>query len=1091
MIVTGLLVTTLLIMKMNRRNLLCLMFLICNAFAFAQEQDVYHSSTAGTDNWWDALNPWFYVTAGTNQNRPDNNNGGVTRHRVEIGHNNNTGMNINGAFFTLKSLRFTSGATNNRTFTDDNLNYGLAFTTGIYNESSGTHTFYARVAADANINISATNGILVFDRQIFTNGNTITFNGPQNINISGFISQTGSIIKELGGTLTLSGANTFTGTTTINGGTIILNRTGGGTLPAANDITINNGGTLQVSTNQTLDILTVNAGSTLQVDANTTLTITGAFTGGGTIINNGRIVLNGTALQSFPGVGATISAMNELEINNSSGTGVNMNSSIAITGSLILTNGTLNIAGNLLDLNGASLSRTLGFLNGSNTSDFTVRENTGGTVTIPLNGVNISLRTVTISGNRVVAMNGVNNIALSGAFNIASGATYDNGGESRITQNTGGTITIDGIFITRDEQGFTGTNASIPGIVPLLNSGCTIEYGRAGDQAVQSRIDYSNVTFSNSGIKTLASGCNPASTVYITGSAIFDQSNNTFGNSGTSLTMDGGRYRLSGTTNPKPDIDGVYSLTGGVIEFYSSVVTRQNIKGISTSSNPINYLAIEVTGSNVGQSTSNITLQSGGTFTIKNGGVFTSNIDAIVGLPGNQTVTVESGGKFICGDVDGFSGGIGSNTTSIRSDIETINLNTGSTVEYSRATAQVFSARTDYKNVIISGGGAKTLNGDVTISGLLTLTSGLVNTTTTELLTLSSTATCPGGGSTSSFVNGPMQKTGNTDFSFPVGQLVVATPHYRTIGIVFPSSGTGATTQAFTTQFRRADSYTQGGLTATAITNGLQRVSRCEYWDLTRSGVGAENVGVTLSWEAQSRCNVGNYVTALSSLVVVQYNGSAWGDLFGRTSTTGTTSAGTITWSGALLYNKFTLGSTDASQNPLPFNLSSFTAGLKQKTVDLNWKVSNNNEQKEYILERSKDAIQFEVIASISANANLTVAEYNYTDAQPVTGWNYYRLRATDHQNKTQTSSIIKVWMGKGAFISVLPNPASEKIVINLSEPSSILQMQIVNTTGQVLRQLNTIQFLNEINISNLQAGMYYIRFLGKDGVTTKSFIKH
>lgn len=843
----------------------------------------------------------------------------------------------------------------------------------------------------------------------------------------------------------------------------------------------------------------INAGTyTMSSNIGGDLVLGGDFVQNGTFTHNNRaLTFNGTALQTI--TSNTTLIVPFVTINNAAN--VNLNNNLEITGSLVLTTGTLNIAGNLLDLNGASLVSTSGFLNGSNTSDFTVRGSTGGTVTIPQSG-NISLETVTIADTRTVAMNGVNDINLYGALTIASGSTYDNGGESQIT-NLGGTITINGKFITRDANGFNGSSTAIPTITPILNTGCTIEYGRFGDQDVQGSTspNYKNVTFSGSGIKRLLSSTtsnHPVGTVYITGSAIFNQVNFNFGDATTNLTMDGGRYRLSGT-GTKPNIDGAYVVTGGIIEFYNIAGTAQTIRGTNNASVSIIYNAIEINGSNVAQSNANINLRANGTFTIKNGGIFTNNARAIVANPANnnQTLTIETGGKFITGNDLGFYGSVsGLNSPSVRDNIPNVVLQNNSTIEYSGTTTQNFttistSPVTNYKNVIISGGGEKILTGAVTIDEILTLTSGLVNTTSTNLLILNSTATCSGGGSTSSFVNGPMRKTGNTDFSFPVGQLVVATPHYRTIGIVFPSSGTGVTTQAFTTQFRRADSYTQGGLTATAITNGLQRASRCEYWDLTRSGVGAENVGVTLSWEAQSRCNVGNYVTALSSLVVVQYNGSAWGDLFGRSSNTGTTSAGTITWSGVLLYNKFTLGSTDASQNPLPFNLSSFTAALKQKTVDLNWKVSNNNEQKEYILERSKGAIQFEVIASISAKANLTVAEYNYTDAQPVNGWNYYRLRATDHQNKTQTSSIIKVWMGRGAFISVMPNPASEKIVINLSELSSILQMQIVNTSGQVLRQLNTIQFLNEINISNLQAGMYYIRFLGKDGVTTKSFIKH
>lgn len=389
---------------------------------------------------------------------------------------------------------------------------------------------------------------------------------------------------------------------------------------------------------------------------------------------------------------------------------------------------------------------------------------------------------------------------------------------------------------------------------------------------------------------------------------------------------------------------------------------------------------------------------------------------------------------------------------------------------------QIFS----YALLDKSAGSEKiTLNCPVGINNLITFTKGIVTSTSTNLLVLLNGSAVAGTPGNLSFVNGPMRKTGTSAFVFPVGKLVGSTGHYRTIAISAPSSST-----SFDAEFFRANATLLGTVVAPLV-----RVSQCEYWILNRSD--SADVFVTLSWSNQSPCTVA-YVTKLSTLVVAHNGSSLWTTRGNNGVTTGDVTAGTVTSENPVsTFSPFALGSINQDDNPLPFILSSFTANAKQKTVDLYWKVSNNNEQQEYILERSKDAIQFEAIASISAKANLTVAEYTYTDAQPLSGWNYYRLRAKDHQNKTQASQIIKVWMGKGAFISVLPNPASEKIVINLSEPSSILQMQIVNTAGQVLRQLNTIQFLNEINISNLQAGMYYIRFLGKDGVTTKSFIKH
>ncbi|MEJ8842381.1 T9SS type A sorting domain-containing protein [Lacibacter sp. H375] len=868
-----------------------------------------------------------------------------------------------------------------------------------------------------------------------------------------------------------------------------------GQLPTASKaVFVQNGHTIFVdNATSVCDDLNISSGGT---SGRLAFTATGILNVKGTItINNsasnylspwaagGKLVFSGAGNQAV--FGLTIGTiLEDVEINKPSGTVSMAGSNGSINGTLTLTAGILNIgAGGSLTLNGASLVRTAGFLAGTNTSDLIVTGTTGGTVIIPQSG-NISLRNVTIAGTRKVAMNGVNHLNLSGAFTIGSTAIFDNGGESQIRQNTGGSIVIDGKFITKDIDGFTGTGAAIPGIAPVLNSGCTIEYGLTGNQTFNARSDYKNITFSGSGSKFLSSGCIPEGTVYITENAVLETLNFTFGDITTSLTMDGGRLRLAGT-GTHPDIQGTYNLTGGVIEFFGGTpVTNQTIRGSAS----IFYHNIEINSPYVANSNANINLSNGGSLTIKNGAVFTINDESITGQTGTQTVTLESGARFVCGDVHGFTGGTGISSTSIRADVENIVLSAGSTVEYSRATAQVFSARTDYKDVVISGGGAKTLNGPSAISGILTLNNGIVSTTSANLLTLNATATCPAGGNSLSFVNGPLKKIGNGAFVFPVGKPQQAGPAgggYRFIGISAPAQ----ITDAFTVEFIVGSATALGPVSAAMKSAGLTRVSRCEYWKLDRSN-GSSSVDVTLSWNARSNCNV-SYVSSLPDLAIAHFNETAneW-DNFGADALTGNTTEGTITWNNVSVFSPFSLASTDFLENLLPLDVSGFSAMARKTDVAINWMVSNNNEQDEFILERSRDGIRFETLKVVPAKVILFTASYAEEDRQPFNGWNYYRLRAVDKMGRERISRVVKIWFGSEQQIRISPNPASEKIMVSFAEPSSISQIELVNISGQVLQCIQTIQFNNEVNISHLQAGMYYLRISGKNGLSTKSFIK-
>jgi len=150
------------------------------------------------------------------------------------------------------------------------------------------------------------NGMLVFNRS-----NAVTMNSSQIISGSGNLTQAGL------GTLTLSGANTYSGITSINNGVLVISSDGNlGEAPvsATADSLVLNGGTLQTTANFSL-----NANRSISLGANggtfllnsSTLTYSGVIAGTGNLTKAGSGTLTLSGANTFSGI-TTIKSGNGL-----------------------------------------------------------------------------------------------------------------------------------------------------------------------------------------------------------------------------------------------------------------------------------------------------------------------------------------------------------------------------------------------------------------------------------------------------------------------------------------------------------------------------------------------------------------------------------------------------------------------------------------------------------------------------------------------------------------------------------------------------------------------------------------------------------
>lgn len=356
-----------------------------------------------------------------------------------------------------------------------------------------------------------------------------------------------------------------------------------------------------------------------------------------------------------------------------------------------------------------------------------------------------------------------------------------------------------------------------------------------------------------------------------------------------------------------------------------------------------------------------------------------------------------------------------------------------------------------------SGSNTVTLDSPVDIGVTAILTNGVVQTSTGKHLNFTA-ASSVSGASNSSYVDGPVRKTGNTLFTFPVGDNAV----YRPLTISAPALAT----DQFTAQYFMQN-QTYGG--PSTYDPSLATLSTCEYWNLDRT-TGASNVSATLSWNSPD-CG-GPYITNPASLRVSAWDGSMWTNQ-GNGGTTGSSTTGTIT-SGSVLtsYGPLTLSSI-LPENPLPLEFIFFDYSIEQSgAIKLLWITAEEINTDYFEVERSTDGRIFLAIGTVKSSGKKS-GHYSYEDLLPAKELSYYRIKQLDQDGRFTYSSVIVV-NNRKKEVRVYPNPAVDKLMIE-NYSGQKYTIRIMNNMGEEVFMVAYETSVNEIDVSRFNKGVYLL----------------
>jgi len=178
----------------------------------------------------------------------------------------------------------------------------------------------------------------------------------------------------------------------------------------------------------------------------------------------------------------------------------------------------------------------------------------------------------------------------------------------------------------------------------------------------------------------------------------------------------------------------------------------------------------------------------------------------------------------------------------------------------------------------------------------------------------------------------------------------------------------------------------------------------------------------------------------------------------------------------------------------LPVTLVSFTAAKQDKIVLLNWVTVTEMDNDHFVIERSRDGINWQTINQVPTKGNGNNLQY-YTDKDiaPLPGINFYRLKQVDIDGKFTFSNVVTINMSQHESktnLVVAPNPViNNTVIIHLlsNETPRNSKIYLFDTNGKLQKTYSWLlaKGANQITItgiSKLASGIYYITVKDDNG---------
>ena len=161
------------------------------------------------------------------------------------------------------------------------------------------------------------------------------------------------------------------------------------------------------------------------------------------------------------------------------------------------------------------------------------------------------------------------------------------------------------------------------------------------------------------------------------------------------------------------------------------------------------------------------------------------------------------------------------------------------------------------------------------------------------------------------------------------------------------------------------------------------------------------------------------------------------------------------------------------SGGTLPVTMINFKGSKNQNKIELTWETSSEINNDYFMIERSIDGINFELVNKVKGNGTSNIVhDYSISDdvlnliQQKKLTQIFYRLSQVDINGKVNTGEIISVNIIDNSvnIVDVYPNPFNESFTVNYESKSNTnILIELRDITGRLISKMKNMQSLDPI----------------------------